>query len=59
MVMHQVNMGHITLVKHQDLGKESLPSQIQYLKDDTLYLKVTMTEIKSRSKPWLAGAMSF
>ena len=30
---------------------------MQYLKDDTLYFRVTMTKQVSESKPWLAGAI--
>ena len=47
-----------TLFKHQDLQIEVLPFHTQYLKDDTLYIRVTMTERISTSKPWLAGATS-
>ena len=46
-------------VKYQDLEGESLPSQTQYLKDDTLYFRVIMTRKMSSSKPWLAGAIPF
>ena len=45
------------VVKYQDLEGESLPSRTQYLKDDTLYFRVTMTNKVSTSKPWLAGAI--
>ena len=44
-------------VEHQDLKNELLPPQTQYLKDDSLYFRVTMTEQISKSKPWLAGAI--
>ena len=50
--------GFHTFINHQDLEEESLPSHTQYLKDDTLYFRVTMTEQLSNSKPWLAGAIS-
>ena len=43
---------------YQDLGPGSLLPQTQYLKDDTLYFRVTMTKKMSTSKPWLAGAIS-
>ena len=46
------------LFKHQDLEKGSIPSHTQYLKNDTLYFRVTMTKKISDSKPWLAGAIS-
>ena len=37
-------LGCTKFVKYQDLERESLPSQTQYLKDDTLYFRVAMTE---------------
>ena len=61
----KVNKGHGSvgygipdLIKHQELERKSIPSQIQYLKDDTLYFQATMTRKLSSSKPWLAGALS-
>ena len=50
--------GKVKFVEYQDLENELLPPQTQYLKDDTLYFRVTMTEQISKSKPWLAGATS-
>ena len=44
--------------QNQYLEMESPPSETQYLKDDTLYFRVTMTEQISKSKPWLTGATS-
>ena len=49
--------GHQNFVNYQDLKGGSFYSQTQYLKDDTLYFRVTMTENRSTSKPWLAGAV--
>ena len=49
--------GWNTFFKHQDLEKESLPPQTEYIKDDTLYFRVTMTKKISNSKAWLAGAI--
>ena len=49
--------GFHEFVEHQDLKGEAIPSQMQYLKDDTLYFRVTMTKKMSASKPWLAGAI--
>ena len=49
--------GWNTFLKHQDLEKESLPPKTQYLKDDTLYFRVSMTKKISNSKAWLAGAI--
>ena len=46
-------VGCPTFVKYEELEGESLPSQTQYLKDDTLYFRVPMTEKISTSKPWL------
>ena len=45
------------LFKHQDLEKESLPPQTEYLKDDTIHFRATMTKKISMSKAWLAGAI--
>ena len=45
------------LFKLQDIEKESLPPHTEYLKDDTLYFRVTMTRKISSSKTWLAGAI--
>ena len=46
-------------VEYSELEGESLPSQAQYLKDDTLYFRVTMTKNISTSKPWLAVGIPF
>ena len=52
-----VGWGKPEFLDYQELEGESLPSQTQYLKDDTLYFRVAMTEEMSTSKPWLAGAI--
>ena len=49
--------GYSQFVEYQDLEGKSLHSLTQYLKDDTLYFRVAMTEKMSTSKPWLAGAI--
>ena len=53
-----VGFGLSKFISHEDLEGESLPPHTQYLKDDTLYFRVNMTEMDSSSKPWLAGAIS-
>ena len=53
----QIGWGFHKFVEFQDLEGESLRFKTQYLKDDTLYFRVTMTEVMSTSKPWLAGVI--
>ena len=50
-------LGFPQFVEYQDLVGNSFPSQTQYLKNDTLYFRVHMTEKMSTSKRWLAGAI--
>ena len=58
--------GRPKFVEHKDIEDNvALPGLIpripllrtQYLTDDILYFRVTMTEQMSKSKPWLAGAI--
>ena len=48
-------LGRPRFVEYQDLKRELVLRQ--YLKDDTLYFRVTMTKRMSTSKPWLADAI--
>ena len=50
--------GRPKFMSHKDLEGDSLPPITKYLKEDTLYFRVTMTEMESSSKAWLAGALS-